>query len=226
MKKTVLMGLFLCVTFAYAGNPAVTLTGDDAQTLYNALLVEEVEFSNAGRHSFSKTVSTSLEATNPALECTKSSAVVRVPKDSYLCQLTENLSQRDLRAVYSALDPRLEESVVAPTSAWKKQVANLDFRKIRTNKGGHVFSVGVSAPDPGTPPDDEPEVESLTVDGDGARDIYEALDVEARVDRNVGATVARKGAGSLLCSKTTVFRYTTDGRGSRKTSYSCTLRSE
>ena len=226
MKKTVLMGLFLCVTFAYAGNPAVTLTGDDAQTLYDALQVEEVEFSNAGRHSFSKTVSTSLEATNPALECTKSSAVVRVPKDSYLCQLTENLSQRDLRAVYSALDPRLEESVVAPTSAWKKQVANLDFRKIRTNKGGHVFSVGVSAPDPGTPPDDEPEVESLTVDGDGARDIYEALDVEPRVTRNLGPVVATKGAGSLTCRKTTVFRYTTDGRGRQKTSYSCTLRSE
>src|SRR3989338_6645992 len=175
MKKTVLMGLFLCVTFAYAGNPAVTLTGDDAQTLYNALLVEEVEFSNAGRHSFSKTVSTSLEATNPALECTKSSAVVRVPKDSYLCQLTENLSQRDLRAVYSALDPRLEETAVSPTSAWKKQVANLEFRKVRGRKGGHGFSVVVSAPDPGTPPDDEPEVESLSVEGDNARDIYEAL---------------------------------------------------
>ena len=219
MKKTVLMGLFLCVTFAYAGNPAVTLTGDDAQTLYNALLVEEVEFSNAGRHSFSKTVSTSLEATNPALECTKSRAVVRVPEDSYLCQLAENLSQRDLRAVYSALDPRLEESVVAPTSAWKKQVANLDFRKIRTNKGGSVFSVVVSAPDPGTPPNEEPEVESLTVEGNSARDIYDALDVEVTELRAVGGRSLQKEVGGLVCVQS---RKLVSG-GARKTSYSCTL---
>ncbi len=219
MKKMVLMGLFLCATVAYAGNPAVTLTGDDAAALYDALQVEEVAFNTVGSSRFSKTVSTSLEATNPALECTKSRAVVRVPKDSYLCQLTENLSQRDLRAVYNALDPRLEESVVAPTSAWKKQVANLDFRKIRTNKGGSVFSVVVSAPDPGTPPNEDPEVESLTVEGNSARDIYNALDVEERFSHAIGAQLAVKAVGGLNCVQS---RALVSG-GRRKTSYSCTL---
>src|SRR3989338_6770148 len=123
MKKLVLSVLFMCATFAYAENPAVTLTGDDARALYDALQVEEVSSGRVGSFELSKTVATGIETTHTALVCTKSKAVVRVPVESYVCSLSENLSQRNLRAVYDALDPRLEETVVSPTSAWKKQVA-------------------------------------------------------------------------------------------------------
>ncbi|MBI4042127.1 MAG: hypothetical protein HY391_01495 [Deltaproteobacteria bacterium] len=194
---------------AFADNPAVNLKGDRAKALHEALNLNEETRHLAEGKLFTKTIE--------GLFCYRfawedESIRSRGSSTSYYCSLSADLDSAQISALYEVLEA---PEKVRDGNGWRERsrgVAGLVFSKtwlLRPYEGPHFSVVLESAAD----------LEEGELDREGARALFEVLDVEEELHHKAGlGTFAKKSVGGLTCSKGIFFDSCED-----RVEYSCHL---
>lgn len=198
-KKMGIMGFLVFVLLhkgaLYAENRAVHLSGDDAEKLYSALTTKEVLRSGVRNIVYDKALS--------GLTCVRD--IQRNLPDVFTCELEKDLSQTQLLNIYLVIDKKYEESKASDTEKvvyYLKSVGSLTFQKtVRPLPSRPYYEVIIGK-------EDKSGGFVASVSGFFARDIYRALRVKSKKDKNT--PISTKEVGPLVCVRKDFSSYGAD----------------